>query len=94
MLTLTFCAIRLALANSFSMDFFLPPRLNDDNDRGNRDRKAGVNDDCGACTLGDCAAAAADDDNNVDDVIGLKCNKVESCNESKKVSIFCVFLFF
>lgn len=68
------------------MDFFLPPRLNDDNDRGNRDRKAGVNDDCGACTM--AAAAATDDDNNVDDVIGLKCNNVESCNESQKVSIF------
>lgn len=97
MLTHTFCAIRLALAISLSMDFFLPPRLNDDSDRGNRDKKAGVNDDCGACTLAAAAAAAAaadddsEDDISVDDVIGLKCNKVESCNESKKVSIFCVF---
>lgn len=93
---LAFCAIRLALANSLSMDFFLPPRLSDDSDRGNRDKKAGVNEDCGACTLAAAAAAAADDnddDISVDDVIGLKCNKVESCNESKKVSIFFCFWF-
>lgn len=80
--------MRLALANSLSIDFFLPPRLNDDNDRGNLDRNAGVNDDCGACTFGDGTAAA--DDVNVVDAIGLKCNNGESCNESKEVSILWV----
>lgn len=44
-LPLVFGDMRLELAASFSADFFFPPKLSDDNDRGNRDRNAGVSDE-------------------------------------------------
>lgn len=74
-LTLVLCDIRLELAASLSVDFFLPPRLNDDNDRGKRERNAGVNDDWTVGELDDCVVV---DDNKFGDAIGLKCKSVGS----------------
>lgn len=65
---LVFGVMRLELASSLSMDFFLPPKLSDDNERGKRDKNAGVDDDCGL-------DVGVVEFNNVVDVIGLKCNK-------------------